>query len=270
MTAFVLAAVVAGGGTWFLYRRLIVSRAHPQTVKVVAAGKDLPAGIALGAKDLVTIDWPISVPLAGSYNQISKVAGHPLIYPLERGEPVLKFDLADPNSGIGLSVKIPTGMRATSVKSNAVTGVAGFLYPGSHVDVVATYNPPGSRSGPETQTILQNVGVLTAGEKIEPDPSGKPQEVSVVTLLVSPEDSQKLLLASSEGQIQFVLRNGADAGTPKLTPTQLSELAYGAKPPARPAHVGPRRVVKHAVKPAAPQVYILEVIQGEKRSEEKF
>lgn len=261
--------MVAGGGTYFLYTRLMRNRAHPQTFKIVAAAKSLPAGIAVTADDLVTIDWPNAVPLAGSYSQVDKVVGHPLIYPLEAKEPVLDFDLADPNSGIGLSVKIPQGMRATSLKSNAVVGVAGFLYPGSHVDILATYNVPGSKNGPVTQTVLENVQVLTAGEKIEPDPSGKPQTVDVVTLLVSPEDSQKLLLASTEGTIQFVLRNGGDTGKPTLAPTQLYELFAGMKKPAVPAIR--RRVVRKPVKAAPPpQVYVLEVIQGDKRSIEKF
>jgi pilus assembly protein CpaB len=263
-----LAIVVAGGGTYFLYKRLILSRSHPQTFKIVAAAKDLPAGIAVTADELVTIDWPNTVPLAGSYNQIDKVTGHPLIYPLEAKEPVLNFDLADPNSGLGLSVKIPQGMRATSVKSNAVVGVASFLYPGSHVDVLGTYNVPGGKNGPVTQTVLENVQVLTAGEKIEPDPSGKPQTVDVVTLLLSPEHSQKLLLASSQSVIQFVLRNGADPGKPTLAPTQLYELVAGIKKPAAPAVR--RRVVKKPVKTPAPPVYVLEIIQGDKRTIQKF
>src|SRR5207302_2930934 len=110
--------------------------------------------------------------------------------------PILERDLAVEGAGIGLAGRIPTGMRATAVRSNEIVGVAGFLYPGSHVDVLVTYTPPGAGNVPVTQTVLQDVEVLTAGQTSEPDPQGKHQSVSVVTLLVNPEDSQKLQLGS--------------------------------------------------------------------------
>jgi pilus assembly protein CpaB len=194
--------------------------------------------------------------------------GRPLIYPLGAKEPILERDLAVDGSGIGLSVKIPAGMRATSVRTNEITGVAGFLYPGSHVDVLATFTIPGNANS-VTQTILQNVQVLTAGEKVEPDPQGKPQTVSVVTLLLNSEDSQKLLLASTQGSIQFVLRNGADERKTAVPPTRLAQLVDGAAP-SKPAHVS-REVKRHVVRHAPPpDVYVLEVIRGDKRSVAKF
>lgn len=238
----------------------------------MAAAKDVPQGVALTAQDVTLVDWPAEVPLPGSYSKITSVVGKPLIYPLGAKEPVLERDLGVEGSGIGLSVKIPSGMRATSVRTNEITGVAGFLYPGSHVDVLATFTVPGT-TGPVTQTILQNVQVLTAGEKVEPDPSGKPQTVNVVTLLLSAQDSQKLLLASTQGAIQFVLRNGADQGKATVQPTRLAELVTGqaTPPPKSPAaHRIRRRRPVHAAPAQSPQVYVLEVIQGDKRSEAKF
>ncbi len=121
-----------------------------------------------------------------------------------------------------------------------------------------------------TQTILQNVEVLTAGEKIEPDPQGKPQTVNVVTLLLTPEDSEKLLLASTQGSIQFVMRNGVDQHKLNTEPIRLSELVTGIQPapaPARSVHA-----VHHKPRPAPKQadIYVLEMIQGEKRSVVKF
>jgi len=178
----------------------------------------------------------------------------------------LKRDLGLEGSGIGISGRIPTGMRATAVKSNEIVGVAGFLYPGSRVDVMVTYTPPGGGSGPVTQTVLQNVEVLTAGQTIEPDPQGKPQTVNVVTLLVSPEDSQKLQLASSQGVIQFVLRSGVDQKNVDLPPTHLDQLASDRLPVPSPVSgkKAPKRVAE--TRP----VYTLEIIQGSKRTEEKF
>lgn len=179
----------------------------------------------------------------------------------------MQRELAVEGSGIGLSVKIPVGMRATAVRSNEIVGVAGFLYPGSHVDVLATYTLPGG-TGSVTQTVLQNVEVLTAGQTIEPDPQGKPQAVSVVTLLLSPEDSQKLLLTSTQGAIQFVLRGGVDQTTAAVNPTRLDELISGKKPSA-PAPVA-AKIAPKAAPPPAPQAYVLEVIQGTQRTVQKF
>jgi len=251
-----------------MYSRLRKNAARPQVMQIVSATKDLPAGVALGADDVTLIDWPAAVPLVGAFNKTEQVVGRPLIYPLEAKEPVLERDLAIPGSGIGLSVKIPNGMRATSVRSNEVVGVAGFLYPGSHVDVLATFNQPGNPD-PITQTLLQNVEVLTAGEKIEPDPQGKPQTVNVVTVMLNPEDSQKLLMAATQSTIQFVLRNGADQGKATVPPIRLNQLITGVKP----AGPGPAKVVvakPKPVPPPPPQVYVVEVIQGQSRTTEKF
>ena len=121
-------------------------------------------------------------------------------------------------------------------------------------------------SGPVTQTVLQNVEVLTAGQTIEPDPQGKPETVNVVTLLVSPEDSQKLQLASSQGTVQFVLRSGVDQKNVDLRPTHLDQLSSDKPaPPPAPGKKVPRKVER-----PPNSLYVLEVIQGTKRTEEKF
>jgi len=264
-----IAVALASGITFVAYRRLSKSAAHIQMIQIVVAAKDAPAGVALAAADVNLIPWPASVPLPGSFTKVEDVAGRPLIYPLGKGEPVMARDLAIPGSGIGLSVKIPAGMRATSVRSNEVVGVAGFLYPGSTVDVLGTFNIPGNPN-PITETLLQNVQVLTAGTQIEPDPTGKPQTVNVVTLLLSPEDSQKLLMASTQSTIQFVLRNGADQGKEIVKPTRLDELIATAKPPVPPPAPGRPRAVKPAPQTPPPSVYVVEVIQGQTRNEQKF
>jgi pilus assembly protein CpaB len=264
-----MAAVLAGAMTFFFSKRIRLSRAQHATSQLVAAASDLPSGATLTTRDVTMVDWPSNLAMVGSFNKIEDVVGKPLLYPLVSNEPILKRDLGLEGSGIGISGKIPTGMRATAVRSNEIVGVAGFLYPGSRVDVMVTYTPPGSSagSGPLTQTVLQNVEVLTAGQTIEPDPQGKPATVNVVTLLVSPEDSQKLQLASSQGTIQFVLRSGVDQTNVDLRPTRLDQLATGGKPapPPAPGKKAPRRVAE-----ASKPIYILEVIQGTKRTEEKF
>jgi len=265
-----MAALLAGVITFFFSKRLRSSRAQHAMIQIVAAVNDLPQGTTLSVKDINLVDWPSNLPLDGSFDKIEDVVGRPLLYPLVAREPILKRDLGMEGSGIGISGKIPTGMRATAVKSNEIVGVAGFLYPGSRVDVMVTYTPPGaSQSGPVTQTVLQNVEVLTAGQTIEPDPQGKPSTVNVVTLLVSPEDSQKLQLASSQGTVQFVLRSGVDQKNVELRPTRLDQLSTGEKPAPPPAATSSKRVVVRKAEVSRPK-YILEIIQGTKRSEEKF
>jgi len=263
-----MAAILAVTMTYFFSKRIRLSRSQHATTGIVAAVNDLPSGTTLTAKDVALVEWPTNMALAGAFDKVDDVVGKPLLYPLVASEPILKRDLGLEGSGIGISGKIPTGMRATAVRSNEIVGVAGFLYPGSRVDVMVTYTPPGGGSGgPVTQTVLQNVEVLTAGQTIEPDPQGKPQTVNVVTLLVSQEDSQKLQLASSQGVIQFVLRSGVDQKNVDLHPTHLDQLA-GDKPPAPPPVAGKKMPKKIAE--ASKPVYIMEVIQGTKRTEEKF
>ena len=252
---------------WILSSRL---RANTPTQKtqIVAAAKDLPAGVALSPGDVTLIDWPATVPLPGSFSKTDQVLGRPLIYAVGTKEPLMERDLAVAGSGLGLAVKIPPGMRATSVRSNEIVGVASFLYPGSHVDVLGTFTVPGNPN-PVTQTILQDVEVLTAGQQIEPDPQGKPQTVNVVTVLLNSEDSQKLLLASTQGTIQFVLRSGADQAKSTPTPTRLDQLVSGTTPVSL-AKVVRKKTVAPPPPPPQPPAYVMEVIQGADRTVEKF
>lgn len=254
--------MLAGTITFVFYQRVGHAQASRAVTQIVVAGNDLPIGATLSAKDVTLMDWYSNTVPDGAFTKADAVLGRPTLYPLAAKQPVLDRDLGVQGAGIGLAGKIPEGMRATAVRSNEISGVAGFLYPGSHVDCMLTFTPPGGKM-PETQTVLQNVEVLTAGQTIQPDPQGRPQKVNVVTVLLTPEDSQKLQLASAQGNIQFVLRSGADQKQAKVQPTRLDELFPSEKP---------QLVAKH-VKRAPPQarpMYMLEVIQGTKRSEEKF
>ncbi len=229
----------------------------------MAAATDLAVGTTLSAKDVTLLDWYSDALPSGAFTKTEAAVGHPLLYPLGAKEPILQRDLGVEGAGIGLAGRIPEGMRATAVRSNEITGVAGFLYPGSRVDLLVTFTPPGGNM-PVTQTVLQNVEVLTAGQTIEPDPQGKPQQVNVVTLLLNPEDSQKAQLASGQGNIQFVLRSGVDQKSVRLKATRLDELVASERPPVV-AAPGVKRV-----RPAAAPVYLMEVIQGTQRSVQKF
>ena len=278
-----MAAIIAGGATYLVARRLQPPPVGPNMISIVAAAKDLLPGVPLTAQDLTTIAWPENVTLPGSMRKPEDVIGRPLMVSVSAKQPLVQRDLAAPGSGYGLSGKIPEGMRATAIRSNEIVGVAGFLFPGSHVDVIATY---ASSSGTITNTVLQDVEVISTGTSIEPDPQGKPQTVNVVTLLLTPEDSQKILLASSQGTIQFVLRSGVDRKIADILPTRMDQLsgrpvqvsapapvAPAPKPVARasvkvePPHVPPP-VVEHEPPKAEP--HMIEVIQGTQRSIQKF
>jgi pilus assembly protein CpaB len=261
----VVAALLAGGITFLFYRRLSANQQQRKAIQIVVAATTLPVGTTISAKDVSLLDWYSDALPSGAFTKIDAVVGHPLLYPLASNEPILQRDIGVEGAGIGLAGKIPEGMRATAIRSNEIVGVAGFLYPGSRIDMLVTFTPPGENM-PVTRTVLQNVEVLTAGQTIQPDPQGKPQSVNVVTLLLSPEDSQKAQLASGQGNIQFVLRSGVDKKNVELRATRLDELLTGTRPMVA---VAPS--VKHTPRraPASP-MYLMEVIQGTKRSVEKF
>jgi pilus assembly protein CpaB len=270
ITAFLVAAVLAGGITFLFYRRMSANVQQRKAIQIVVAAADLSVGTTLSQKDVMLLDWFSDALPSGAFTNPADVVGHPLLYPMSAREPILQRDLGVEGGGIGLAGKIPEGMRAVAIRSNEIIGVAGFLYPGSKVDLLMTFTPPGSTINlPVTETVLQNVQVLTAGQTIEPDPQGKPQSVNVVTLLLSPRDSQKLQLASGQGNIQFVLRSGADQTTAELRPTRLEELVIGDNRPGAPVVAAPGVKRPKKAAPASP-VYMLEVIQGTQRSVQKF
>jgi len=271
--AVVLAVVIAGIVSYaFMMRLRSQQMDEAKTIKLVAATKPLDSGTPITADSVGLIDWPAKLPVTGAFSKLEDVVGRSVIYPIEEHQPIVEHDVAQAGSGIGLTVKIPEGMRAISVRSNDVVGVAGFLYPGSHVDVLLTMNKTADYvENPQTQTILTNVEVLTAGQRIEPDPKGKPETVNVVTLLLKPEDGEKLVLADSQGDIQFVLRNGADQNAPETKPVNLADI-MGKKPPEKKVQSSGGRSVRPAkvTQPQRTVVYEVETIAGGARKVDTF
>lgn len=263
--ALAVALLLSGAVTFLINRKLGNRTVAPQTQKVVAASKNIDSGEVLKPESLHLIDWPTSVPIQGQFAKLEDVVGRSTIYPITTGQPVLATQLAAPGSGIGLTVKIPEGMRAVSVRSDEIVGVAGFLFPGSHVDVLVTLRTDRSPM-PINEIVLQDSEVLTAGQNIEPDPQGKPQTVNVVTLLLSPLDAQKLVLASTQGSIEFVLRNGADRSQVKAVPIQIASLSSFVAPVEH--HAEPMRVAVHTTSAKTP--YVVETIMGDKHVKATF
>lgn len=255
-----MALVVSLGFTYFLFTRMKRQFAKAASISVVMSARALEAGTQLSADDLKLAEWPKDVPLSGIYTQPDKLIGRIVMFPVPAQEPIRDSILAGEGSAVGLNAKIPDGMRAVAVVTNEVNNVSGFLFPGSHVDVLVTLKEDGPIE-PMTTTVLQNVEVLSTGERLQPDPSGKPQNVRIVTVLLNPDDAQKLMLASNQGTVQFVLRNSADQAEVKSRPVDIKEIR-GTPAPAKPLGRtgGPPRIT----------VYEVETFDGAKKSVVKF
>jgi pilus assembly protein CpaB len=194
--------------------------------------------------------------------------GRGAILPIGKGEFLLPGKLAALNAGAGLPSMIPPGMRAVSVRVNDVVSVAGFVQPGTRVDVMAT----GTRGGGndrQTTTVLENVAVIAVGKSLDRNASADAQAAPVITLLVSPDDAQKLALVSQEGRIQLSLRNPLDTKKGGIGATRTSSLYLGETPAAPETKPKPRRTIAKAAPPAA-MPYQVEMIRGSKRDETKF
>jgi len=266
MIAFVIAA-----GCSYLVFRLVGSRLsgnRPTTTRVVAAATDIKIGTVLRDPDLTTIEIA-GTPPKGAILRREDVVGRGVVSNLYAGEPIQESRLAAPGSGGGLAATIPQGMRASAVKVNDVVGVAGFVTPGMRVDVLIAGTPPGGNAslGPVVRTLLQNIEVLSAGTDIQRDAEGKPQQVQVVNLLVTPDQAELLSLASNETHIQLVLRNPLDTKLDKPAGSGMAQLFTDGKPP-KPVVVS---AAPRASKPVpASRSYLVEVFNGSKKSETKF
>jgi pilus assembly protein CpaB len=268
----VLALAVTVGGAFALATYNYTQKAPvtqieaPSTRPVVIAAANLDLGASLRKEDVRTIDWPAESVPAGAFEHVEDVIGRGLIQPVVQNEAILPSKLASKDAGAGLPPVIRPGYRALSVRVNDVVGVAGYVLPGTHVDVVVTINPTSQQPDVTSKVVLTNVEVLASGTKIERDnEQGKPIAVSVVTLLVNPAEAEKLTLASTEGKIQLALRNPLDATAPVTTgirPAQLLGYVTG-RPVRRVAAAAPTRVI--APIPAAPMI---EIIRGDKRTQE--
>jgi pilus assembly protein CpaB len=271
LVAILLAAFVIASGCTYLIWRLLGSRIgaphQVATTRVVAAATDIKLGTVLTAANLTTADIA-GAPPKGAILDPKTAIGRGVISDLYQGEPILENRLAAPGSGGGLAATIPPGMRACAVKVDEVVGVARFVTPGMHVDVLVSGVPPGNPAaaaeGTEVKTILQNIGVLSAGTDIQKDAEGKPQQVQVVNLLVTPEQAETLSLATTgQTRIQLVLRNPLDTAVAQVPTTAMANLFEGGPRPKPVAAPAPKPVVK-------PKPFSIEIINGSKRSEENF
>jgi pilus assembly protein CpaB len=239
-----------------------------QDTEVIVAADDLQVGARVEEHDIKIIrinaaDLPINAP-----RRKADVLGHGVIIPIGRGEFILPNKLAGENAGSGLPSLIPPGMRAVSVRVNEVVSVAGFVTPGTRVDVLLTGTPNGSAES-QTTTVLQNVAVLASGHTLERTATGEAQNTPVITVLVSPDDAQRLTLASTQGKIQLVLRNPLDTKASDFPASSERELYRGIPAPPKPQPVAHHTVIKKETVAPPPTGVSVEIIEGEKKQDVK-
>jgi pilus assembly protein CpaB len=281
----IFAFVVASGASLLLYRFLSSSRpqsaatAAPPVAHLVVAAKDLEVGRVLKEEDIRLADWPGAIP-AGSAVKVQDLVGRGVISPIYDKEPVLDTRLAPKGAGGGLASMIPPGMRAVAIHVNDVAGVAGFVTPGMHVDVLISGSPTNSSMGTMTKTMLQNMEVLSAGQDFKKDAEGKPVVVQVVNLLTTPEQAEMLSLAAAQTTIQLVLRNPLDREVAKTSGTAVGLLFQGGHMPAQnpmpqPAAAPRLRAAVEPVRKVEPPVkrdppFVMEIINGTKKTDISF
>lgn len=270
----VLMAGLASFGVYTAVRSMPVREVEIARTQAVVAARPLQVGVMVTKDDVKVVPWPAANPVPGSFTEIERVVNRGVVGSVSENEPLTESKLAAVGSGAGLPPTITEGMRAVSIKVNEVIGVAGFVIPGTRVDVLVTVRGDQVRES-QSRVVLSNVVVLTAGTRYDQERAikeGKPIPTTVVTLLLTPEDAEKLTLASEEGRIMLTLRNPLDTA-PTVTEGAKFSVLLG-KPSAPPVKqmVQGRTVARPAPKPVTlppPKVYTVETIRAAKRTEEE-
>jgi pilus assembly protein CpaB len=271
-----IAAAICSYAVYKIAGNQLHPASQPTTIKVITAAHDMAIGALIHDVDLTTADWVGALP-KGAVTSKDTILNRGVVAQIFQGEPILDNRLAAAGSGGGLAATIRPGMRACAVRVDDVVGVAGFVLPGMHVDVLVNGTAPGAAgsAGPRVKTLLQNIEVLSAGGDIQKDNEGKPVQVQVVNLLVTPEQAELLSLASNQTRIQLVLRNPLDSDTPKTPSIAVAGLFSDVAPePVKSA--APKKAAVPPPPPAKvempppPRIYLVQVLNGSKKSEEKF
>ena len=305
MLVLATVALILSAGVTYMAYRVLQSRLQPASVtsRVVVAARNLELGYRVTKDDIKFMEWPKSTPLQGSFSDASLVLDRGTIAPLQMNEPFLESKLAPKGSGAGLMTVIPQGMRALSIQVNSIIGVSGFVLPGSRVDLILPAIPPKDVKGSKNEEmgskiILENLEVLAAGQNVQRDVEGKPQTVQDVTLLLTPDQAQRVALATGDGRIQLALRNPMDktAAEPLLVvrsslyeDSTMMKLENGVTAKAVPEKPVVKRIVglrkplgpatssqpkkKEPLVTALPppqRVVTVELIQGIKRTKDTF
>jgi pilus assembly protein CpaB len=228
-----------------------------ETIELVVAAAEIPIGTRIDHSQVRTTRWPVDAEPEGAVKRTDDVVGQIARVTIEKNHPVRGMDLVAQGVGL-LPMLITEGMRAMSVKVDGVTGVSGFITPNSRVDVLVAGKPEGDSNVDErSKLILQNVRVLATGKSIEQQDE-KPVEVPTVTLLVSPEEAEKLTLATRQEPVRLALRNFRDEEVVRTSGVTTTALFANAVPQVVKTSTG---VVR---RPAPAPGYSVEVFLGER------
>ena len=273
LTVLLVAIALASGASYGVFRmiqRIPVREVEVASTQVAVATGDLPMGTRLTTDHIRLVGWPASSPVEGSFDSVDAIVGRGLIQTVSANEPLTETKMAPLEAGAGLPPSIPPGMRALSIRVNDVIGVAGFTVPGTKVDVVVTLRQQNSES--LSRTVVSNVQVLTAGTRYDQEAAkdGQPLPSTVVTLMVTPEDAERITLAQNAGSIMLVLRNPLDTLPTQTKGARMASLTGApAPPPVVKTVQGQRRVVAPPPAPEpAPRIYSVETIRAAQRKEE--
>ena len=273
----VMMAAIASMGVYRVVSNVSKRAAPVTTVNTVVATHKLALGTRLTSDHVRLAEWPVSAPVPNSFTKIEDVVNRGLIATVDENEPLTESKLAPLEAGAGLPPSIPPGMRAISVKVNEVVGVAGFVVPGTRVDVMVTLTDRGrDQDNSLTRIVVSNVQVLTAGTRYDQEKAkeGTPMPSTVVTLLVTPDDGERIALAASEGQLMLALRNPLDTEQVATNGVRVGGLfGQPAAPAPKPAAPRPKAApVKAEIVPSpqAPPKPSVEAIRGGKRTTEEI
>src|SRR6476619_1264819 len=260
--------------------------------KVAVAKVPIPLGSKIIPEQIMVVQFPKESTPDGAYDSPEKLAGRVAVVNIAAREPITEARLAPEGTAAGLSAVIPEGYRAMTVKVDDAAGISGFIQPGTLVDVVVVIDPrEGSgMQDPISKIVLQNIKVLANGQNIDKTQDQREaNSVKAVTLQVTPEQAEKLALASSEGKLQLVMRSQIDQGDEQTKGVNKRELITGsdrANPVPDPGSMkseqpkGDSRPVRRVrvqaePKPAAPAPEVkprtqVEMIEGAKKRSVEF
>lgn len=279
---FIVVALLAATGTALLLTRYMdarVAAARVPTSEVVVAQVDIPVAMPIKAEWLSVVAWPSTARPEGALADPAPVVGQVAIVPITRGEAVLPTKLATAGARSGLATLLPAGMRAAAVRVDDVVGVAGFLHPGDRVDVIVTMQPR-DQAPYTSKIVLQNVKVLAVGKDLElrGKDAEKANPVTVATLMVTGDESERLALAASKGQILLTLRALGDeelVETRGVVPPVLFASALTPEPPAAAPAAAKQRGRTHTrptVATPTPQKekQVVEILRGDLYEKRNF
>jgi pilus assembly protein CpaB len=286
---FYAAVIVAIVATFGVYRVLEATKASSRvaTVPVVVAAMDVPEGSLIARDGVQVAQWPAGTQPAAAFTNVDSVVGRVARVTVFKGEVIVPGRLAPEGTGAGLVVKITPGKRAYGIRVNDVSSLAGMIMPNSRVDIMVVISDPRQEGKQVAKLFMSNMRVLAIGPTTQPGADGRPINAAVATIEVTPDEAEKLAIATTQGQIQLVLRGYGDPDSIKTQGANASDLVVGSRraapPSPEPSRAAPRRappprpvvteappapIVVPQPKPRGPDTVSVKIIRGTGKTEE--